>query len=117
MTSEVSSGHHCVVAPDGQRILAHRTVQEGREAVEAYDHPVVVGNASHVAGRGHGRRRKAPRQRYPGGPRHLRGVPHDRLAVGRRYGLVEASGLGRVTSAAPFLRTVVGTDTYADQLW
>ena len=32
-------------------------------------------------------------------------------------GSVEASGLGQVTSAAPFLRTVVGTDTYTDQLW
>ena len=30
---------------------------------------------------------------------------------------VEASGLGRVTSAAPFFRTVVGTDNYTDQLW
>ena len=32
-------------------------------------------------------------------------------------GRLEASGLGRVTSAAPFLRTVVGTDRYADELW
>jgi hypothetical protein len=30
---------------------------------------------------------------------------------------VEASGLGRVTSAAPFFRTIVGTDTYTDRLW
>ena len=30
---------------------------------------------------------------------------------------LEASGLGRVTSAAPFFRTVVGTDRYADELW
>jgi hypothetical protein len=30
---------------------------------------------------------------------------------------LEASGLGRVTSASPFLRTVVGTDRYTDQLW
>ena len=30
---------------------------------------------------------------------------------------LEASGLGRVTSAAPFLRTVVGTDRYTDELW
>ena len=32
-------------------------------------------------------------------------------------GRLEASGVGRVTSAAPFLRTVVGTDRYADELW
>ncbi len=30
---------------------------------------------------------------------------------------LDASGLGRVTSAAPFFRTVVGTDRYADELW
>ena len=30
---------------------------------------------------------------------------------------LEASGVGTVTSAAPFIRTVVGTDTYTDQLW
>ncbi len=30
---------------------------------------------------------------------------------------VEASGLGTVVFAAPFLPTVVGTDTYTDELW
>jgi len=30
---------------------------------------------------------------------------------------IAASGLGRVTLAAPFLKTVPGTDKYADQLW
>ena len=30
---------------------------------------------------------------------------------------LEASGRGRVTSAAPYFRTVVGTDRYADELW
>jgi hypothetical protein len=30
---------------------------------------------------------------------------------------VDVGGAGRVTFAAPFLATVVGTDTYADQLW
>lgn len=30
---------------------------------------------------------------------------------------VNDSGLGRVTLAAPFIPTVVGTDTYTDQLW
>jgi hypothetical protein len=30
---------------------------------------------------------------------------------------LEASGLGRVLFASPFLPTVPGTDTYADQLW
>lgn len=30
---------------------------------------------------------------------------------------LEASGLGRVTSAAPFFRTDVGTDRYTDELW
>lgn len=30
---------------------------------------------------------------------------------------IEQSGVGTVTFAAPFLPTVVGTDTYTDQLW
>ena len=30
---------------------------------------------------------------------------------------IDASGLGRVCFAGPFHKTVVGTDTYADQLW
>ncbi len=30
---------------------------------------------------------------------------------------LEASGLGKVVFAAPFHRTVVGTDTYVDELW
>jgi hypothetical protein len=30
---------------------------------------------------------------------------------------VAAAGAGSVTFAAPFLATVVGTDTYTDQLW
>ena len=32
-------------------------------------------------------------------------------------GRLDASGLGRGTSAAPCFRTVVGTDRYADELW
>ena len=38
-------------------------------------------------------------------------------AVAEHAAAVDASGLGRVCFAAPFARTVVGTDTYADQLW
>jgi hypothetical protein len=30
---------------------------------------------------------------------------------------VDRGGAGRVTFAAPFLATVVGTDTYTDRLW
>ena len=30
---------------------------------------------------------------------------------------IDAGGVGKVTFAAPFLATVVGTDTYTDQLW
>ena len=30
---------------------------------------------------------------------------------------LDASGLATVGFAAPFLATVVGTDTYTDQLW
>jgi len=30
---------------------------------------------------------------------------------------IEGAGLGRVAFAAPFFKTVVGTDRYADQLW
>jgi hypothetical protein len=32
-------------------------------------------------------------------------------------GAIDASGNATVTFAAPFLRTVVGTDTYTDKLW
>ena len=36
----------------------------------------------------------------------------------RRYAKeIDDSGRGRVTFAAPFYATVVGTDTYTDQLW
>jgi hypothetical protein len=47
----------------------------------------------------------------------------DRQAAGewerfRRYADdVQATGLGRVIFAAPWLPTIVGTDTYTDQLW
>jgi hypothetical protein len=30
---------------------------------------------------------------------------------------VDASGLGRVVFCAPFRPTIIGTDTYTDQLW
>lgn len=30
---------------------------------------------------------------------------------------IEATGLATTVLVAPFLRTVVGTDTYVDQLW
>jgi hypothetical protein len=30
---------------------------------------------------------------------------------------IEASGLAAIRLVAPFFRTVVGTDTYVDQLW
>ena len=30
---------------------------------------------------------------------------------------VDDGGIGTVTFAAPFYKTVVGTDTYTDQLW
>ena len=30
---------------------------------------------------------------------------------------IETSGLARVALAAPFIPTIVGTDTYTDQLW
>jgi len=36
----------------------------------------------------------------------------------RAYGAaIDASGAGRATWVAPFLATVVGTDTYVDQIW
>jgi len=38
-------------------------------------------------------------------------------AVADHAAEIDASGLGRVCFAAPFLKTVVGTDTYTDQLW
>ncbi|HEX4244122.1 MAG TPA: hypothetical protein VHY77_01030, partial [Acidimicrobiales bacterium] len=30
---------------------------------------------------------------------------------------IDAGGRGRVTFAAPFLPTVIGTDTYVDEIW
>ena len=30
---------------------------------------------------------------------------------------VDAGGVGKATFAAPFIPTIVGTDTYTDQLW
>jgi hypothetical protein len=30
---------------------------------------------------------------------------------------IDGGGVGRVTFGAPFVPTVVGTDTYTDQLW
>ncbi|HXY43882.1 MAG TPA: hypothetical protein VEH29_06820 [Acidimicrobiales bacterium] len=38
-------------------------------------------------------------------------------AVHRYAADLEASGAGRVTFAAPFIPTIVGTDTYTDELW
>lgn len=36
----------------------------------------------------------------------------------RLYGEeIDRGGVGRVTFAAPFLPTVIGTDTYVDELW
>ena len=37
--------------------------------------------------------------------------------VARYAKAIDASGKGRVCFAGPFYKTVVGTDTYADQLW
>jgi hypothetical protein len=37
--------------------------------------------------------------------------------VARYAAAIDESGLGRVCFAGPFHKTVVGTDTYADQLW
>lgn len=44
--------------------------------------------------------------------------PRERWDAVRDYAeAVDDSGAGRVTFAAPFLPTVVGTDAYADELW
>ena len=48
----------------------------------------------------------------------VRGDVRDALAAVRAYtDRVEADGLATTRLAAPFFRTVVGTDTYVDQLW
>jgi len=59
-----------------------------------------------------------------GGPERLvqlffvRGDVRDALPRLRAYtDAIEAEGLAQVRLVAPFLRTVVGTDTYIDQLW
>ena len=59
-----------------------------------------------------------------GGPERLlqmlfvKGEVRDTLAAVRAYtDRVESEGLATTHLAAPFFRTVVGTDTYVDQLW
>jgi hypothetical protein len=48
----------------------------------------------------------------------LEGDPASSWERVRAYaGRIDGGGAGRVTFAAPFLATVVGTDTYTDQLW
>jgi hypothetical protein len=46
------------------------------------------------------------------------GATADQWAAYRDYAhTIDGGGVGTVTFAAPFLPTVVGTDTYTDQLW
>ena len=59
-----------------------------------------------------------------GGPERLlqmlfvQGNVRDALAAVRAYtDRIESEGLATMHLAAPFFRTVVGTDTYVDQLW
>ncbi len=59
-----------------------------------------------------------------GGPERLlqmmfvRGDVRDTLAAVRAYtDRVEGEGLATTHLVAPFFRTVVGTDTYVDELW
>lgn len=59
-----------------------------------------------------------------GGPERLvqlffvKGDVRDSLPRLREYtDAIEAQGLAKVRLVAPFLRTIVGTDTYVDQLW
>jgi hypothetical protein len=48
----------------------------------------------------------------------LESEPSEIWAAFRDYAAaIDAGGKGTVTFAGPFLRTVVGTDTYTDQLW
>ena len=48
----------------------------------------------------------------------LEAPPQDSWDAFRQYGkVIDAGGVGKVTFAAPFLPTVVGTDTYTDELW
>ena len=48
----------------------------------------------------------------------LEGEPKNAWQEVARYAsAIDASGKGRVCFAGPFYKTVVGTDTYADQLW
>jgi hypothetical protein len=48
-------------------------------------------------------------------------VDTDPLDVWDRYrelaAALDASGVGRIVFAAPFVATVVGTDRYVDQIW
>jgi hypothetical protein len=48
----------------------------------------------------------------------VKGSPEDVWPAVQQYAeALEASAAGRVSFAAPFLPTIVGTDTYTDELW
>jgi hypothetical protein len=48
----------------------------------------------------------------------VQGTPEDTWPAVQGYAEdLESSGAGRVTFAAPFVPTIVGTDTYTDELW
>ena len=48
----------------------------------------------------------------------IEGAPTDAWDAFRDYAAaIELTGRGTVTFAAPFFATVVGTDTYLDELW
>ena len=48
----------------------------------------------------------------------IEGDPRPAWDVFRAYAkAIEAGGKGKVSFAAPYVKTVVGTDTYVDQIW
>ena len=66
VAAEGDPGYHDVGTPDGQRLVSHRPIYEGRQAVEAHDHPVIVSHGNHGLPRSNGA------QLQPPGPRHPR---------------------------------------------
>ena len=58
-----------------------------------------------------------PQQADDRGHSRLRHAEGASPGIARQADRIEAAGLARTHLVAPFFRTVIGTDTYTDQLW
>ena len=95
--------------------------------------PAAQSGAARRDDAGHHRARPKPPPGAPGGPplgapggstdrlvqlAFIEGDPRPAWDAFRAYAkAIEAGGKGKVSFAAPYVKTVVGTDTYVDQIW